>query len=103
MRMTQVATNLLGRYAKGYFRKKNPDYVKPDDEWGYYSSKQKKTLTNRQMTEEFYYDVTEEVVAVTTEGTGNYAELVIWGLRDGKTTIIEKATVMPAGWQPELR
>lgn len=100
--MNTVATNLVGRYAKGLFRKKNPDYVAPEGEWGIHTKKQKQTLTDRQMREELYYDVVEQVVAVTTEGSGMYAELVFWALKDGKPRILEAATIMPAGWTPEI-
>lgn len=96
--MNTVSTNLIGRWAKGYRRRRNPTYVVPDGDFLTYTRSQRKTLTEEQMTKYVWDEITEKIVAVTCEGSSIYAELVLWILVDGKTGQLEQPTIMPEGW-----
>lgn len=68
--MTTVATNLLGRWVRGRRHWRNPE------------------------------DLEGQVVAVTSDGEGDYEKLKFWVLIDGKPVKLTYATVMPEGWSP---
>ena len=100
-----VGTNLLGRWVTGKWVYENADYVYP--ERGLldgYSRKEEKTLTKHQMTHYYQKRVTEKIVAVTTESTGQFQTLRFWVLIDGKPEFLQDgATVMPIEWSPAER
>lgn len=104
----QLESSLVGRWVKGRNTYRNKDYVWPEDRGGLfpsfdYSKKQLKELTKHQMTRLYYEDIEGEVVAVSTEGQGQYQSLRLWILIDGKARYLEEgATIMPAGWVPEI-
>jgi hypothetical protein len=96
-----VATTLLGRWASGRWLYHNPDYVYPDGGiLDGYTRKQLRELTEHQQTYWLYRDVQERIVAVTSEGSDRYAELVFWVLIGGETAKLSHVTVMPEGWSP---
>lgn len=100
-----VATNLVGRWASGRYDYKNKDYVNPEGggfPFREYTKQQLKTLTEHQMTEEYYRETTDRIVAVTVDGSGRYAGLVFWILVEGVPTRLYRARVMPEGWEPEI-
>jgi hypothetical protein len=102
MRLNTVATNLLGRWVKGRWWHKNPEYVHPQGGFLSYTSKQLKTLTDVQMQYWAYEDLTGQVVAVTSDGEQEFQKLVFWIIVDGQTRKLQDCSVMPEGWAPEI-
>lgn len=96
-----IATSLVGRLVKGHHWVRNPDYVPPDNAplLVSHSEKQRKELTEHQMTYQLKVEVTERIVAVYRGEDG----LEIWVLVDGVPTSISGCRVMPAGWEPEIQ
>lgn len=95
----RVASNLMGCIATGHWRDANPDYVFPMDR------KWRTKYRADQLEPSIWYRVTGEVVAVTSESSGTYADLVVWVLVDGvpKRLCPTTAKVMPRGWTPGYR
>jgi hypothetical protein len=96
--MNMVATNLLGRWVKGRWIYINPDYVSPDGDFFHHSKKQRRELTEHQMSLYTHQDLEGKVVAVTSTDD----ELVFWILRDGKAVALQSSTIMPENWAPEI-
>lgn len=99
--MTTVATNLLGRWVRGRRHWKNPEYVWPK---GYveYSKSELERLTESQRTYWLHEDLEGQVIAVTSEGIDDDEKLKFWILVDGRPVKLTYATVMPAGWLPNV-
>ncbi len=82
-----MSTSLLGRFARGLVRLKNPKY---DKDKPY-------TDTNPYWIDQWY---TGEIVLINCKGAGTPN---LWVLCEGELKDLSDAVVLPLGWVGELR
>jgi hypothetical protein len=95
-----IASNLMGRVAKGHWRSDNPKHVYPDD-------REKKKVYGPECDKRYlWHELSGEIVAVTTDSDwGGDKYLVLWVVdADGTPRELDKsAKIMPRGFAGDYR